>query len=575
MTEDFSLVRDLAVIMFVAGGVTLIFRWLRQPPVVGYLLAGFLVGPYALPVSLVEDVRMVRLLAELGIVLLLFGLGLEFTWSKLRLVGLAALGIGGAEILATMAAGYQVGRLLGWPTSDSIFLGSALAISSSAILSKMILDMGWKDRPSARLIVGILVVEDFAAVTLLALLSGVSTTGVPDLSGVGLLLLKLVFLGAASLVVGLRVIPPVLGFVRRFQSEEAMLITALGMCFALAMFSRSLELTAAVGAFLMGALIGDSPDGEHVARLVFPVRDMFAAIFFVSIGMLIQIMPNLELLMAVLAVTVVFVVVKVVVNTVAAFLAGFGSAVSLRVGMGMPQSGEFSLVISKLGVDTGVVGGMLYPVLVATTTITSWTTPHLARSADAVGAWLERRSPGLLRDYVASLGDWLHSVRASSGRHSQMAVIVRHAVASVMVNMTIVAVLLGAATAALQFAAELAPLVRLRVDVLAMVVGGVTLLLVFPSLVVIWRDLRVMVDEVASHTLGRRQSARHWPQEALRHVLRESIALALVVVVGLWSIPFIARLVAIGSLALVVPLLLLVVVSYFTLGSVRDIYSRV
>ncbi|MDP6348069.1 MAG: cation:proton antiporter, partial [Dehalococcoidia bacterium] len=177
MTEDFSLVRDLAVIMFVAGGVTLIFRWLRQPPVVGYLLAGFLVGPYALPVSLVEDVRMVRLLAELGIVLLLFGLGLEFTWSKLRLVGLAALGIGGAEILATMAAGYQVGRLLGWPTSDSIFLGSALAISSSAILSKMILDMGWKDRPSARLIVGILVVEDFAAVTLLALLSGVSTTG--------------------------------------------------------------------------------------------------------------------------------------------------------------------------------------------------------------------------------------------------------------------------------------------------------------------------------------------------------------------------------------------------------------
>jgi CPA2 family monovalent cation:H+ antiporter-2 len=575
MNDEFTLVRDVTVIIVVAGGVTLFFRWLRQPPVVGYLLAGFLVGPYALPTPLVEDVQMVRLLAELGIILLLFGLGLEFTWSKLRKVGLSALGIGGAEILAVMAAGYQVGQFLGWSTMDSVFLGSALAISSSAILSRMIVDMGWKDRPSARLMVGILVVEDFAAVTLLAVLAGVAATSVFDLQGVGLLLLKMVFLGATSLVVGSRLLPRVLGFVKRFHSQEAMLITALALCFALAMFSHTLGLTAAVGAFLMGALIGDTREGEEVSGLVAPVRDMFAAIFFVSIGMLIQIVPSLGLLLAVLLITAAFVVVKVVANTVAAFLAGFGGHVSLRVGMGMPQSGEFSLVIAKSGVDAGVVGGLLYPVLVLTTVITSWTTPHLARSADAVSSYLERRPPGLLRDYVVSLGDWLQTVQASTGRHSEAGVIMRHAVASVMVNLVIVAVLLGAATVALQFVAELAPLARLREDAMGLVAGGLTLVLVFPSVVVIWRNLRVIVDEAARYALSRRPSARLWPREALRHVLRESIALALVVVVGLWSIPFIAKLLSIGSLALAVPLLMLAAVLYFTVGSVRDIHSRV
>lgn len=574
MTPESTLLRDLAVIMAVAGGVTLFFRWLRQPPVVGYLLAGFLIGPYSPPAHLVGDERTVRLLAELGIVLLLFGLGLDFTWSKIRRVGLAAVGIGGVEILAAIAVGYQVGRFLGWPTTDSIFLGSALAISSSAILSRMLVDMGWKDRPSARLMVGILVVEDFAAVALLVVLSGLATTGVLDLWDVGLLLLKMVFLGATLLVVGSRAIPLVLRFVRGFHSQEAMLVTAIALCFALAMFSRSLGLTAAVGAFLIGSVMGDAQEQEEVSRLVAPVRDMFAAIFFVSIGMLIQPMPGLRLLVAVLTITAAFIVVKVVANTVAAFLAGFGSNVALRVGMSMPQSGEFSLVIARLGADAGVVGGLLYPVLVATTAITSWTTPHLARSADALGSWLERRSPALLRDYVTSLGDWLHTVRASTVRHTPAAVIIRHAVASVMVNLVIVAALLGAATVVLQFATELAPLVRLRVDTVGLVVGSLTVVLAVPSLIVIWRNLRVIGDEAIRYALARRPSARPWPREALRHVLRDSMALVLLLMVGLWSIPFMSRLLDIGSAAAVVPLFVLTAALYFTVGSVRDIYGR-
>ncbi|MDY6892339.1 MAG: cation:proton antiporter, partial [Chloroflexota bacterium] len=272
--EEITLVRDFAIIMIVAGAVTLLFRRLHQPPILGYLISGLLIGPYTLPVPPVTDVHTVKLLADLGLVLLLFGLGLEFSWSKIREVGSSVLIIGVIEIFTMIGLGYGLGRLLNWTPMDSFFLGAALHISSSALIVKILRDMGKLNLLSSRLIVGILVVEDFAAVALIALLSGIATTGAVDFAGIGSLILRLLIFTVASLAFGTLIVPRIINFTRQFRSKEALLITSLGLCFALALLSRYLGLSVAAGAFLMGALIGDTNDSEEIIEIVTPVRDV-------------------------------------------------------------------------------------------------------------------------------------------------------------------------------------------------------------------------------------------------------------------------------------------------------------
>jgi CPA2 family monovalent cation:H+ antiporter-2 len=507
-------------------------------------------------------------------VLLLFGLGLEFSWSKIREVGLAVLIIGVVEISTMISLGYGLGRLLGWSPMDALFLGAALHISSSAIIVKILRDLGKLKLLSSRLIVGILVVEDFAAVVIITLLSGAATTGTADFGDIGSLVLRLVVFVVASLVLGAMIVPRLISFTHKFQSREALLITGLGLCFTMALLGEYLGLSVAAGAFLMGALIGDTEHAEEIVEVVTPIRDMFAALFFVAIGMLINVTQFRDFIVPGIIVAGVFIMGKILSNTLAAFISGHPGRTALQVGMGMPQMGEFSLAIAKVGFDRGTVIAPLYPVIAFATALTSLTTPYITRSADSIADFFEHRSPMLLKAYVSRLADWLQALRATFARDSEAALRVQHSIKVIVINLLIIVIIISIGTIVLNFVEDRGIFSRFRTDYVGLGIGFVSLILCLPSFVIIWRNLGTLVDEAVIYVLNRRRSAKKWRRETLRIVLRDSILIALSIFVAIWFVPFFASLLSIGSFALAIPLLLLAVILFFVLHSVWDIHRQ-
>lgn len=572
--EEISLIQDFAVIMVVAGAVTLLFRKLRQPPVLGYLIAGVLVGPYTLPFSPVTDTYTISLLADLGLVLLLFSLGLEFSWHKIRQIGLSVLLIGGIEIITMISLGYGLGRLMGWTVIDSIFLGAALHISSSAIIVKIFRDTGILNRNASKLVVGILVVEDFAAIAIIAVLSGIATNGVANFAEVGLLALKLVIFTITSLVFGALIVPRLIRFTGKFNSREALLVTSLGLCFAMALFSRYLGLSVAIGAFLMGSLIGDTEHVEDVLEVTTPVRDMFAAIFFVAIGMLINIREIKEFFIPGIIVACVFMTGKIISNTVATFITGHDGKTALRVGMPMSQMGEFSLYITKIGIEHGVIMSYLYPIVAMATAITSFIAPYIIRSADSIADYIDDNSPKLLNTYVTRLSEWLETLRTSMASDSVVSHITRHAVRSIAINIVIVIVLASLGNFAFPYVENVAVFCGLRRDVIGLILGLLLLMFCIPSFWTIWKNVRNLANEAAALVLSKRLSLKARRLQALRVIMRDSIVLLLTVLMGLWFIPFFSGLITIGSLAIVVPVFLCTLILYLVLRSVFDIHDQ-
>ena len=572
--EEISLIQDFAVIMVVAGAVTLLFRKLRQPPVLGYLIAGVLVGPYTLPFSPITQTDTISLLADLGLVLLLFSLGLEFSWHKIRQIGFSVLLIGGIEIFTMISLGFGLGRLMGWSVTDSIFLGAALHISSSAIIVKIFRDTGILNRNASKLVVGILVVEDFAAIAIIAVLSGFATNGVANFSEVGVLALKLVIFTITSLVIGALIVPRVIRFTGRFNSKEALLITSLGLCFAMALFSRYLGLSIAIGAFLMGSLIGDTEHAEDVVEVTTPVRDVFAAIFFVAIGMLINVREIKEFIVPGVIVACVFMLGKIISNTVATFITGHDGKTALRVGMPMSQMGEFSLYITKIGIEHGVVMTYLYPVVAVATAITSFVAPYIIRSVDSIADYISDHSPKLLKTYVNRLSEWMETLRTSMASDSVVSHITRHAVRSIAINIVIVIVLASLGNFAFPYVESAAAFMGLRQDVIGLILGLILLMLCIPSFWTIWKNVRNLANEAAALVLSKRLSLKAGRLQAFRVIIRDSFVLLLTILMGLWFIPFFSGLITIGSLAVLVPAFLGTLILYLILRSIFDIHDQ-
>ena len=319
MLEEF-LLQDFAVIMTVAGVALVLFRFINQPPALGYLVAGIIVGPFTLPLvgvgSPIHSHETIKTLAELGLSILLFAIGLEFGWRRIRRLGLPILLIGAIEVSFMVALGYQLGRVLGWTGIEAIFLGAAVSISSSAIILKMLRDTGALFSTHGRLIVGILVVEDFAAVILLSVLSGIPSAEASRFSDLGPLLGKLVLFLMSVLILGGVLAPRLIRRVGRFHSPEMLLVVGLALCFSLALVADSLGLSAAAGAFIIGTVLGDADYSEDLVRNMAPVRDVFSALFFVSIGMLIDISQAGGFILPALIVTLVFIAGKTFIDTV-------------------------------------------------------------------------------------------------------------------------------------------------------------------------------------------------------------------------------------------------------------------
>src|SRR5512134_1808421 len=283
-----TFLQDLAVVMIVAGLVTVVFHRFKQPVVLGYILAGVIIGPHTPPAVLIHDRETIDTLAELGVILLMFSLGLEFNLRKLTQVGIPALIAAIMEILLLFWVGYEIGRFFDWPLLDSVFLGAMLSMSSTTVIIKVLGELGKMKERFAQLIFGILIIEDILGIAMIALLSGIAMTGKLSVGDVGLTLGRLGVFLAVTLVAGLLAVPRLISYVARFKSNEMLIVTVLGLCFGVSLLAAKLGYSVALGAFVIGAVIAEARELHRVEALLEPVRDMFSAIFFVAIGLLID-----------------------------------------------------------------------------------------------------------------------------------------------------------------------------------------------------------------------------------------------------------------------------------------------
>jgi CPA2 family monovalent cation:H+ antiporter-2 len=407
--HDMDLLHDLAVVMLIAGVTTILCHRLKQPVVLGYIVAGFIIGPYTPPFELVKNEEAVRTLGQMG-VLLMFSLGLEFNLRKLTRVGLSAFVAALLEITLMIWLGYEVGRAFGWGTMDSVFLGAMISISSTTIIVKALAELGKSREAFAEVIFGILVIEDILAIILLALLSGFAKTGSLHAGEVGVAVLKLSVFFAMALVIGFIGVPRLFDYIAKFKSNEMLLITALGLCFGVALVAHMAHYSVALGAFLIGAVTAEARQIHRIEELIAPVRDMFSAIFFVTIGMLIVPEMLWQFLWPILILSLLVVVGKVVTCSFGAFVGGKDLRTSLCVGMGLAQIGEFSFIIATLGLTLKVTSDFLYPIAVAVSVITTLVTPYLIRATDGVVAGIDRFTPKPIMQALSVYTTWIGSL---------------------------------------------------------------------------------------------------------------------------------------------------------------------
>ena len=506
-----SFIQDLAVIMLVAGVVTILCHRLRQPVVLGYIVAGFIIGPHTPPFGLIHDEDTIKTLAELGVIFLMFCLGLEFSLRKLFSVGATALLAALMEIMLMVWLGWEVGQWFGWTKMDSIFLGTILAMSSTTIIVKALDELKMKHERFAQQIFGVLIVEDILGIGIIALLSGIAVSGSVEAGEVASTVGKLSLFMIVALVIGILLVPRILAYVARFQSNEVMLITVLGLCFGFCLLVVKLQYSMVLGAFLIGAIMAESRQLAQIEHIIEPIRDMFSAIFFVAIGLMIDPLILLDHPLPILVITVVVILGKMVSCSLGAFLAGNDGRTSLRVGMGLSQIGEFSFIIAALGMTLGVTSEFLYPIVVAVSAITTLSTPYQIRAADPLSRYLASLMPVRVARVFGLYGDWLRSIHPQ-GQNVLLMSMIRRILLQVGVNVAlVVAIFLGASYFAATLAVYLRPWVA-EPDVQKALVWGGALLLSLPFLVAAYRKLKALAMLLAE--LGVR------PEKAGRHTVR-------------------------------------------------------
>jgi CPA2 family monovalent cation:H+ antiporter-2 len=401
--------QSLAIVFCVAGMTTVVFQKLRQPVVFGYLIAGMIVGPH-IPIPLAADPATIQELSELGVILLMFFLGLEFSLRKLLRVGPTAGVVALIQSSFMIWLGYETGRFFGWPPLESFYAGAILAISSTTIIVSAFREHGIKGK-FTEIVFGILIVEDLIGILLIAILTAVSSGTAVSARELAMTGGRLAAFLAGLLLVGMLTVPRLVRTVVRLNRPETTLVASVGICFACALLARAFGYSVALGAFLAGALVAESGVEKKIERLVKPLCDAFAAVFFVSVGMLID--PLLIGRHWIPVVVFLFLVVagKVVGVTFGTFLAGYGVRTSVQAGMSLAQIGEFSFIIAALGLSSGATRDFLYPVAVTVSAATTLLTPWMIRWSAPVATIIDRRLPKPLRMFAALYGSWLEKMR--------------------------------------------------------------------------------------------------------------------------------------------------------------------
>ena len=418
-----GLISDLCLILGAAAVVTLLFRRLKQPTVLGYILAGILVGPHFTIFPTIADNKSVEVWAEIGVIFLLFSLGLEFSFKKLMKVGGSASITAIVEVVFMLLIGYITGQALGWTTMDSVFLGGILSISSTTIIVRAFEELGVKAKKFAGLVVGILVVQDLVAILLLVLLSTLAVSR--QFSGVEMLLSvgKLVFFLVLWFVTGIFFLPSLLRRARAFMTVEMLLVSAIALCLMMVVLATNVGFSPALGAFIMGSILAETTMGGKIEHLTLSVKNLFGAVFFVSVGMLIDPKVLLEYAGPIALISVITILGQSLSNTAGALISGQPLKTSVQAGMSLSQIGEFSFIIATLGLTLNVTSNFLYPIAVAVSAITTFTTPYMIKASTPFYNWLSAKLPARFvqsidrysssAGAIRSVSDWRLVLRAN------------------------------------------------------------------------------------------------------------------------------------------------------------------
>ena len=383
-----ALFSDLALILVTAGITTVIFKWLKQPVVLGYIIAGFLIGPNFEWFPVINDHTSVETWSEIGMVFMLFGIGLEFSFKKLKKVG-GTVGITALTELVTMClVGFFLGKALGWSQMDSIFLGAMLSISSTTIIAKAFDDMKLHREKFSGNVIGELVVEDLEAVLLMVILSTLAVSKTFDGMQLVSSMLKLGFFLLVWFIGGIFIVPTVLRWARKFMSEETLTVFSVGLCFLMVVLANLAGFSSALGAFIMGSILAETLEAEMIHKVTTPIKNLFGAVFFVSVGMLVDPKILVDYWWQILVVTLVLLLFKPLSNVVGRLIAGLGLKQAIQGGFCFSQIGEFSFIIASLGLSYGVIDEFLYPIIVSVSIITTFLTPYAIKAAIPTYQWV-------------------------------------------------------------------------------------------------------------------------------------------------------------------------------------------
>lgn len=431
------LILDLTIMLGVAGIVVLLFQRIKQPVVLGYLVAGMIIGPHTSEFVLVNDIPNIKILSELGVIFLMFSLGLEFSFHKLTRVGFSAFITGLIDVSFMIFLGYCAGLLMNWTPINCLFLGTTLAISSTTIIFKAVGELGLKTKRFAEVIFGVLVMEDLLAILLLVGLSTIVVSKSLSTLSLFLAAFKLILVVGAWFIVGYFLVPSLFRRVASYISQETLTIVSVALCLFLVSVAAYFHYSTALGAFIMGSILAETVLIHRIEELIVPIRDIFGAIFFISVGMLINVSMVIDHWPTILFITLVLIFGKVFVISLGTFLTGQSIKTSVRAGFGMAQIGEFSFIIATLGHSLNVINDSLYPIIVAVSSITTFTTPYMIRLSGQLGNIIEKRLPRRVKFFLDSYSTWVYRAQTRAEQNS----LLRSVTMRVIVNGLIVAII--------------------------------------------------------------------------------------------------------------------------------------
>ena len=527
--HEIGFIRDLAVVMIVAGATTILFQRLRQPVLLGYILAGVLIGPHT-PGMLVDDPRAIDDISNLGVVLLMFTLGLEFSLRKLREVGIGVLVVAVGEVGLMLWIGYGLGGLFGWTGMDALFLGAIISLSSTMVATRTLTEGGQRRQPFAHLVVGLLVAEDVLAILMLTLLTAVAIGGSVQAEAAFTLIGHLGLFVVVGMILGLLLLPRLVDYVAGFDRDETLLVSVLGICFGASLLAAWMGFSVALGAFLAGAVVAESRSVGRVLHLVEPLRDMFAALFFVAIGLKIDPAMLLQYALPALLVAAVVIAGKTLVCSLGIFVVGHDARTALRSGLGMAQIGEFSFVIATLGLSLHVISPFIYPIAVAVSVLCMAASPYLTRSAGGLANGLSRVTPRSVKLLAGSYSGWLENLKPVN-ENAAIAAIFRRLLWHIAINILLVVTLftIGAYVNAHNW--SWFSIFGINRDLRHTLIWACALFLSLPMLIAIYRKAEALGMLLAE--IGIRERFAGSYTQAIRNVLARIIPLVTLLALAL------------------------------------------